>query len=502
MAACQNQKLTTIQMRRILFLILISISATAFSQKSPVTEITKTIRTEEAEAHLQFLSADEMRGRETGSAELEIAANYIASFFRQIGLKPAPGMNNYFQPVELVDISPAKEAYLQIDTSTFRLKENLLVMGGENISWQGNFIYVGYGSKEEITNAVKGKMVVALAGSKEMANPMEVFSITSEKASRARMLGAAGLIEIVVSLPIPWPGLVNYFSGNVRTELNQESNFPLLWIKSTENGIIEKLKSQPAVTGNMKVAGININKIATKNVIGVLEGSDPKLKEEYLLISAHYDHVGVAKNKAGQDSIYNGARDNAIGTVGMMQTAKLLSAFPPKRSVVFIALTAEEKGMLGSQWYAEHPLIPLNKTIFNFNCDGAGYNDKTIVTVNGLEKTTAEEFLSAACTAFGLKATLDPVPEQNLYERSDNISFARKGVPAINFAPGIKAFDQDLMKYYHQPADEFASLDMEYLTRYFRAYAYANYLIANSAKAPYWKPGEKYEVAAKELYKK
>lgn len=490
-------------MKKILFLFLaVAVSFSTFSQKKPLDEVTRLVRTADAEAHLQFLSADEMRGRDTGSPELEIAANYIASYFKQLGLQPAPGQTNYFQTVELESVSPPTEGVVTIDTATFKLTQSLLVRKSDNISWQGDLIYVGYGSKEEITEAVKGKMVVALAGARDMSSPNEIFSHTNDKVSRAQKLGAAGLIEVLVSSPIPWPGLVNYLGTNTRTDMKREGSIPVVWIKSSENGIVEKLKSQNSIKGSLKIAGVKKKVLPAKNVVGVLTGSDPKLKDEYLVISAHYDHVGVAKKKAGQDSIYNGARDNAIGTVGMMETAKFLAAYPPKRSVVFIALTAEEKGMLGSQWYAEHPLIPLSKTIFNFNCDGAGYNDKTIVTVNGLEKTTAEEFLSAACSAFGLKATLDPVPEQNLYERSDNISFARKGVPAINFAPGIKAFDQDLMKYYHQPADEFASLDMEYLTRYFRAYAYSNYLIANSAKAPYWKPGEKYEVAAKELYKK
>jgi hypothetical protein len=490
-------------MKKIVILFLIGLTVlNSYSQKNPVAEITKAVRTSEAEAHLQFLSADEMRGRDTGSPELDIAANYIASYFRQLGLQPAPGQADFFQQVQLQSITAATEARVQIDTANFNLKQSLLVMKGDNISWNGQLLYVGYGSKEEMTEEVRGKMVVALAGARDMENPMSVFSISDEKAERAQKLGAIGLIELVVTLPIPWPGLVNYFGNNTRTELNEGSSIPVVWIKSSENGVLEKLKSNTPVRGNLKINGVKKTLIPAKNVVGVLAGTDPKLKDEYLVISAHYDHVGVKKNKAGQDSIYNGARDNAIGTVGMMETARFLSAFPPKRSVVFIALTAEEKGMLGSQWYAEYPLIPLNKTVFNFNCDGAGYNDKTIVTVNGLEKTTAEQFLANACTAFGLKATLDPVPEQNLYERSDNISFARKGVPAINFAPGIKAFDQELMKYYHQPADEFGSLDMEYLTRYFRAYAYSNYLIANSAKAPYWKPGEKYETAAKELYKK
>ena len=241
----------------------------------------------------------------------------------------------------------------------------------------------------------------------------------------------------------------------------------------------------------------------SKNVIGLLEGSDAKLKNEYLVVSAHYDHVGVNHQaQTGQDSIFNGARDNAIGVTGLLSTAKYLSQYSPKRSVLFIALTGEEKGLLGSKYYADHPAVPLKQTVFNFNCDGAGYNDVTVATVIGLERTTAETEISKACEAFGIKAALDPVPEQNLFERSDNYNFAVKGVPAINFAPGTKSFDAELMKYYHQPADEVASLDFDYLIKYFRAYVYANVLLSNLDKAPVWKQGDKFEVQSKKLYDK
>ncbi|TXI69226.1 MAG: M28 family peptidase, partial [Cyclobacteriaceae bacterium] len=167
-----------------------------------------------------------------------------------------------------------------------------------------------------------------------------------------------------------------------------------------------------------------------------------------------------------------------------------------------LALTAEEAGLLGSSWYSDHPLIPLKQTVFNFNCDGAGYNDTSIATIIGMERTTAEPEIAKACEAFGLKATVDPVPEQNLYERSDNYNFAKKGIPAIDFAPGTKAFDAELMKYYHQPADEVSSLDFDYLIKYFRAYVYTNYLLATMPQAPVWKAGDKFEAEAKKLYGK
>ncbi|MBA4055419.1 MAG: hypothetical protein C0490_11955 [Marivirga sp.] len=211
--------------------------------------------------------------------------------------------------------------------------------------------------------------------------------------------------------------------------------------------------------------------------------------------------MGVKKNNT-PDSIFNGARDNAIGTVALLQAAKFFKNSPPKRSIVLIALTAEEKGLLGSEWYSNHPLIPLNQIVFDYNCDGAGYNDKSIATIIDFNRTTADELLKKACQAFGLELKGDPAPEQNLYERSDNVNFAVKGVPAVNFSPGVKAFDPELFKYYHQPADEVGSLDMVYLEKFFRSFVYGAYLLANSKERPMWKSGDKFEAAGKALYSK
>jgi Zn-dependent M28 family amino/carboxypeptidase len=191
-----------------------------------------------------------------------------------------------------------------------------------------------------------------------------------------------------------------------------------------------------------------------------------------------------------------------LGTVAILNAARFFAKYPPRRSLIFLALTGEEKGLLGSAWYASHPLVPLEKTVFNLDCDGAGYNDTTLVTVIGLERTSAEENIAKACAAFGLKAGKDPAPDQNLYERSDNYNFAKKGVPAVDFSPGIKAFDEELMKYYHKPADEVNTLDFDYVVKYYRAFVYASYLLANAPKAPFWNAGDKFEQEGKSLYGK
>lgn len=472
---------------------------------SPVADITNLVTKSDAEAHLTFLAADEMRGRNTGSPELEIAANYIASNFRQWGIRPAPGTNDtYFQTVEFQKVTPPSFLEFVVDGQTFKLKEDVIQVGGSDVDVAGGIVFVGYGSRADFEKTdVKGKIVVAFTGSADDANIQRAFMTESvSKNALTKEFGGAALVEINTIPGIPWQNLAG-FLGGTRTSLKREAAaVPHFWMKNSDAVPVTALKETKSAKGSVKSVGMRVKYFSGKNVAGVVEGTDPVLKNEYIVISAHYDHVGVKSKPNQQDSIYNGARDNAIGTVGMLETARFFGKYPQKRSVLLLALTAEEAGLLGSSWYSDHPLIPLKQTVFNFNCDGAGYNDTSIATIIGMERTTAEPEIAKACEAFGLKATVDPVPEQNLYERSDNYNFAKKGIPAIDFAPGTKAFDAELMKYYHQPADEVGSLDFDYLIKYFRAYVYTNYLLATMPQAPVWKAGDKFEAEAKKLYGK
>ncbi len=488
--------------KSLIVFILSSFFVTGFSQKKPVAEIEKMVNRPDVEAPLTFLAADEMRGRDTGSHELDIAANYIASQFQMLQLQVLPGAPSYFQPVELEKSFPIEAVALKLKDDVLKFKDQFILLKGSNSEWSGECVYVGYGTAEEMPSDIKGKMVVAIAGAKDATSFMQIFVASSDKFKRVKAGGGAGLIEFFVTLPIPWPAVVNRFASNPKVDVKAEDDgVPHVWMKDVDVPGMQEIKEQKKVAGILNIGGSRKVAIPAKNVIGKIEGTDPILKNEYLVISAHYDHVGIGAKK-DQDSIYNGARDNALGTVALMTAARYFTKYPPKRSVIFMALTGEEKGLLGSKWYAEHPLIPLRQTVFNFNCDGAGYNDKTIATIIGLERTTAEADIVKACAAFGLKAGGDPAPEQNLYERSDNYNFARKGVPAIDFSTGLKSFDAEINKYYHQPADEAGTLDFEYLVKFYRAFVYANYLLANAPKAPVWKVGDKLETVGKTLYQK
>ncbi len=223
-------------------------------------------------------------------------------------------------------------------------------------------------------------------------------------------------------------------------------------------------------------------------------------KISFIVYSAHYDHVGVGKPNAEMDSIYNGARDNAVGTVTVLNAAENIAKYPTKRSSLFIFFTGEEKGLLGSEYFVENPTIALDKIVYCFNSDNGGYNDTSKTTIFGLYRTTASQHFIDAAAEFGLTAIDDPAPEQNLFDRSDNVNFAKKGVPSPTYSMGFTAFDEEITKYYHQVTDNPDNVDYEYLHKFFQSYVLSARLIANDPQRPFWTEGDKYYEAGKELY--
>jgi Zn-dependent M28 family amino/carboxypeptidase len=279
------------------------------------------------------------------------------------------------------------------------------------------------------------------------------------------------------------------------------------WLIAYDGGkkITTKLATETAqkraIAVSMKLEPTRNDTVYSNNVIGIIKGSDPALSQEYVLLSAHYDHIGTGKSADGKDTIYNGARDNGMGTTALLAATKYLASKPPKRSIVLLACTAEEVGLLGSGFYATHPAVPHKSVVYNLNTDGAGFNDTTRITVIGLERTTAQPLLEEAAKANGLKAASDPAPEQNLFDRSDNVSFAKLGIPAPTFSAGFTAFDAEIFKYYHQLADEAGEdFNFRYLTRYVNTFIAASRLIADAKERPRWKTGDKYEAAFNLLY--
>jgi Zn-dependent M28 family amino/carboxypeptidase len=261
-----------------------------------------------------------------------------------------------------------------------------------------------------------------------------------------------------------------------------------------------KLKMGARKAVELRIQGIAKDKMGGRNVLGYLEGTDPELKDEFVIYSAHYDHVGVGKPNAEMDSIYNGARDNAVGTVTVMNAAENIGKYPTKRSSLFIFFTGEEKGLLGSEYFVENPTIALDRVVYCFNSDNGGYNDTTKTTILGLNRTTAGKHFIGAAKEFGLTAIDDPAPEQNLFDRSDNVHFAKKGVPAPTYSMGFNAFDEEITKYYHQVTDNPDTMDYDYLYKFFQSYVLSARLIANDPERPFWTEGDKYYEAGKKLY--
>ena len=445
-----------------------------------------------------------MAGRNTPSPELNIAARYLATSLLRYGVKPVSGLEEYFQPVPMKKITPAKSGSFSFGEATMALGKDFLMLKGGDIDTEAEIVFLDRGTVDDFNQTdVTGKIVVTIAGYEGEENPQEWFFSGAEKQKLAKAKGAKAMIEIYASAVLPWNFLVNYLNQPQTIVDDSEAEpFPYIWLNAGDPNNINTLKSEKNLTGQLKVDGIKEEILKTYNVVGMVEGTDPQLKDEYIIYSAHYDHVGIGRADAKGDTIYNGARDNAVGSVTVLSAAENLAKHPTKRSAIFIFFTGEEKGLLGSAYYADHPAIPLDKVVYCFNSDNGGYNDTSRASIIGLTRTEAQPLIEKACATFGLKAMEDSAPEEGLFDRSDNVNFARKGVPAPTFSLGFTSFDAEINKYYHQPGDEPQTLDYEYLTKFFKSYVYACRLIGNTDKSVFWKEGDKYYEAGEELYGK
>lgn len=491
-----------------LFLLLAFLQTiAALSQENTlVNEINKINTREAALAPFRYLASDELKGRATLRPEINIAADYISNQFKIMGVKEVAGTKDYFQPFDIFMVKPALSGTFTINNKTYSITDNLLQAKAKDVSLKAPVIYVGHGMKEDVEKLdVKGKIVVTEIGANDSATFENGFYLTKEKQQYLQMKGAVALIERYKPGNFTWNGLQQYLGKeHPSIEKNNSIDIPV-FIINDKDFQLPKLTNHSS-EGAINITGTTIKNVAAKNIMGWVEGTDEKLKDQFIVLTAHYDHLGVA-NKAvmengKMDSIYNGARDNAIGTAAVIDAARYFTIHPPKRSVLFIAYTAEEIGEIGSKYFAAHPAIPLNKLVYNLNIDNASYNDTSIVTVIGLGRTSADEDIRKACAAYGLTAMPDPAPEQNLFDRSDNTQLAVKGIPAPTFSLGIKSFDNEIMKRYHQLSDEVENFDLNYAMKYINSFVLAAKYIADNATQPQWVKGDKYEEAWKRLYKK
>ena len=465
---------------------------------------------------LNFLANDKLMGRRTGEPGNNEAAQYIADKLKSYGVSFAPGMDSYFQKIPFSVFKPTEKYSLVLNNVTFEPISDCLILSGQANFENVPVVFAKYGLVNEETGVsdydgldVEGKIVIVLPGEPDNSQQSAVMRASKKKRALAIKHKAVALLELY-QLNSPWAFFTNYFGREtLQLEDAAEGDKDQLivgWVKDKGDLIKKELiAGKVKMTGSVSASGSTTIPKPSQNVIGVIEGTDPILKNEYLLLSAHYDHVGTGK-KGGvftpEDSIFNGARDNAMGTAAIMHAAAGLAKKKPLRSIIFLAVTGEEVGLLGSKYYAENPVIPLNKVIFNLNTDGAGYNSTKHISVIGWGRTGVDSLISQATRKVGLDVFKNPAAEQNLFDRSDNVSFAAKGVPALTFSPGFDAFDEEIAKYYHQVGDEADTVDKAYLLKFSQSLAYLARLIADNQVLPKWVKGDKYEEAGLKLYRK
>jgi aminopeptidase YwaD len=491
-------------MKKLALLLTLGCAFTLTAQ-TEIEKVTENISKSEIEGHIYFLADDVLKGRATGTPELKIAASYLANSFRRYGVQPNPKTGTYYQEVKLKRVSPPKNASIEINNQV--ITDYVFINAASMTSDQGA-IFLNYGlANDYIGKDVKGKVIIVKAGSDETKDARAAFGLRRTKEKLAKDNGVTAIIELLKTDDNMWSFIDHNFNGPSLTvdlgdnDKNDGDETAYVWVLDREGKMAEQLSAATTISSKIAIGDKQEEAVISQNVIGVVEGTDATLKNEYIIYSAHYDHVGIGEPDKTGDTIYNGARDNAVGTTTVLSMAKNLAKYPTKRSALFILFTGEEKGLLGSSYYVENPVLPLNQMVYCFNSDNAGYNDTSLISIIGLTRTTAENNIFSAAETFGLKAIEDPAKEQGLFDRSDNVNFAKKGIPSPTFSLGFSSFDGDVTKYYHRPGDKAHTLDYDYLLKFFKAYVLAGRNIANDKETPRWNEGDKYEEASKELYK-
>jgi Zn-dependent M28 family amino/carboxypeptidase len=477
-------------------------------QRSGINEAT-------LKGHIRFLADDMLEGRGTGARGGELAAKYIAAQLEALGAKGAGADGSFFQPVSLVGVKADPSTTLTISgasgSETFKFADDFVAFTGaqtESVDVDADLVFVGYGveAPEQRWNDYKGdaadyrgKILVMLVNDPPATTQepnlfggkaLTYYGRWTYKYEEAARRGAAGVILLHTdqSAGYPW-GVVRTSNGSWRFDIarTQNDTTPFLqfrsWVTDEAARRLMKLAGQDLDALRTKAAtrdfqpvklGLKgklnlkseVKRVAAPNVVGVIEGSDPQLRNEYVVYSAHWDHLGIgAPNKSG-DTIYNGALDNASGVAVVLAIAETIARTPPKRSSLFLFPTAEEQGLLGAEWYAKHPVVPIEKTAANINLDSMNVLGPTQDFIPlGAERSTLKGVVEAVARDMGLRVSPDARPEQGSFFRSDHFPFAKAGVPSISLKEGndyvghSKEWGEEQFRayntaHYHQPSDE------------------------------------------------
>lgn len=512
----------------------------ACAQDRNAIKFSQSISKDNAYKHLSVLASDEYEGRETGKKGAWMAADYIRTQFKSLGLT-APVNGSYFQPVGLATYSLSQTVFTINGTPMESMKDFVIqpnYVGLKGFTFNAaEVLFAGYGlNKGEYNDYagqnVSGKVVMIFASGdptqKDAAAPADRAAMRKAMAERQAKLSylmdnnAAGIILIDPALDNISPEMKARYAGagqmvllkaaNVERMQNQKLPNVVSVNTATANQIlkasgltVDALQKQITAAGKpaTKVIKADVSASAMKkeeklradNVLGFLEGSDPKLKSEVLVISAHYDHEGLTTS--GNDKVFNGADDDGSGTTGVIMMAEAFAKAKkagkgPKRSILFLAVVGEEKGLLGSDWYSENPVFPLKNTIADLNIDmigrtGTEYQTRpdstNYIYVIGSDKLSTElRQISEAANKTYTKLHLDykfddPNDTERIYYRSDHYNFAKHGIPIIFYFNGVH-------EDYHKPSDEVSKINFPLLAKRAQLAYYTAWELANRATRP------------------
>jgi hypothetical protein len=496
---------------------------------------------------MRFLAGDLLEGREAGTRGFDLAAEYVATEFRKLELDPAGDSQSYFQTVGfraywLEKGGSGMSLRAGERRQSLKLAEDFVLFPSAMStisSLSAPAVFVGYGIDAPGFDLddyegldVAGKVVVALAGYPALLPSEEGahYGSLREKLVTAAQKRAAAVVFVYTERfesVVPWEFMVTNLDMMQLTWLRKEDGAPfvvppeldLVALMSPSGGarLFEGAQRSYAAVRAEAVDGVpkgfplaveidlaqqaRHGQRTSSNVAAVLRGTDPALRAEHVVLVAHLDHDGIGA-EIGGDAIRNGAMDNAAGIATLLEAARALGADPPRRSVLFLAVTAEEKGLLGSEYFAHYPTVPIEDVVAAVNLDmPVLLYDFTDVIAFGAQHSSLQQVLETALAGASLALTPDPIPAQALFTRSDHYSFVQRGVPSIflmtgwntpaGAGEGGKVFMDFLGTHYHRPSDDL-NLPVDYAAG--AKFAYVNYLIAreiaNAADRPRWNEGD------------
>ncbi|WP_448502985.1 M20/M25/M40 family metallo-hydrolase [Sphingomonas sp.] len=522
------------RLARPIALLLLSASALAHAQTATPSGPAAVITPDAVRAHVEFLADDLLEGRDAGTRGYDIAARYVASEFRKLGLQPANGDGWYQQvPLEQRYTGDPAGAALTVGGRRFAHGRDAVTRLNRPDAQpvEGEAVFVGYGVVSPSRGIddyagldVRGKTVVLLYGTPADTPEDEAERLLERKAEIALEKGAASVVTVFPEAMLKqfsWKSIVAEVSGS-QTSLRSSTETtprPAISAIAGPNAARALFAGAPqgydavmkAVAANRPVKGFALaqpvrieatggtREFTSPNVVGMIPGSDPALANEVVLLTAHLDHNG--KHGDGPDQIYNGAMDNAAGTATMIEAARAFMASDrrPRRTVMFVALTAEEDGLLGSEYMADHPVDPTKNVVAVVNLDmPILLYDFTDVVAFGAEHSTMGPVVASAAGTEGVTLSPDPMPQENLFMRSDHYSFVKRGVPSVFLVTGhanggAKAFKDFLSTHYHRPSDD---LNLPFNWPAGAKFARVNYAIAdalaNADQPPRWYADSRY----------